>query len=698
MAINLAGLANNITDSIKGIGAELGIIADNSGRLFPSGYERVTSSKNPSAWNKLPFPYTFSVIDIQNKGRKTPFKDFQLPIAPSALSQTEDFAISVKATQGGTVTTHSGNRYKTLTMSGTTGINPFRGMSGVDATTGKAIAKPNEIKYKSGYEVFQDLRNWFKVYYEYKKVNKSERARGYRMVFKNFKDGEFLIVELIKFTMEKTAARSLLYDYRMDFKVLASFRFDSPAKGLLENLDDLLNKVVSKIDVARGIFLAVQSTLRNIESTYNATILEPLRKISLATKALAGIPITAADVGNRIIKNTVTGLGALNILKTIRDQQKAAKTGQSVSIPQRIQEVSLPTDLDAAVANNGSDTIVGLNAALLDIPLNSMPKATVESMDNEITDVLNNPKSFYEDIREDLRRIKANAEDAFALGSTEYDSLFDRTATNVAEAGKQTTNDEFDILNAFNEAITAINQLLSSERLFKSDFTSRINSITEQFVDEINAQALPAVKQIIMPADTDLEQLALDELSDPTRWLEIAELNDLYAPYVVQDLSSTLTNVVKPGETILIPQDLVFGLSQVPTAKEITTTIGLSQVERSLGTDIKVDKNFDLALANNGDLAVISGAQNMAQAIVLKLQYEKGELKKDPQLGVGLEIGGKFLSLEDIRDNLIASMTQDNRIESLSDVSLLREGPALYMQFKVNIRMVDQPIPLKVKL
>lgn len=698
MAINLAGLANNITEAIKGIGAELGLIPDNSGNLFPDGYEKVTSSKKLEAWNKLPFPYTFSVVDLNSKGRGTPFKDFSLPLAPSAISQTEDFAISVKPTQGGTVTTHSGNRYKTLSIQGTTGVNPFRGLAGVDVTTGKAIAKPDEIKYRSGYEVFQDLRNWFRVYYQYKKQNNSEISRGYRLVFKNFKDGEFLIVELLKFTMDRSAPRSLLYDYKMEFKVIASFNFDPPKKSALENLDDLLNKAVSKIDTARGIFLRTQEILRNIESTYEATVLEPLRKISLAAKALAGIQITAADVGNRIITNTMTAADSLDILKTIREQKQAAQTGESASVPLSIQNTELPTDLNSTVSNQGSQAVTSLNAVLLDIPLNNLPQSTVDAMDEETEDVLTNPRSFYEQTRETLRRVKANAEDSFNLGSDTYDQLFDRTATTVAEPAKQITNDEFDLLNAFNESIQGINQVLSSQRLFKSDFADRIQSITENFVDAIDAQALPAVKQIIMPADTDLEQIALDELSDATRWVEIAELNDLQSPYVVQDQSSQLSNVVKPGDTLLVPQDIIFGLSETPRAKEITSTIGLSEVEKSLGTDLKVDKNFDLALANNGDFAVVSGSNNMTQAIILKLQYEKGELKKDPDLGVGIEIGGKFLSLEDIRDNLVTSLNQDNRIESVTDIQLLRDGPALFMQFNVNIKQVDQPIPLTIKL
>jgi hypothetical protein len=234
--------------------------------------------------------------------------------------------------------------------------------------------------------------------------------------------------------------------------------------------------------------------------------------------------------------------------------------------------------------------------------------------------------------------------------------------------------------------------------MFKTDFDTQINSIQEKFSDFLNLQSLPAVKQITLPAGVDLEQIALEELGDATRWVEIAELNGLKAPFISQDLTFTGKNVLVPGDTLLIPQENIFGFSENPDGKDIPSTEGLSAVEKSLGTDFKLNDSFDLDLANNGDLSVISGTGNMAQAIVLKIQYEKGEVRNHPRLGVGVQVGSKFLSLEEIRDNLLNSLRQDSRVESISDVQLLRDGPALFMQFNIHIKKVDTPIPLKVKL
>lgn len=701
MAFNLAGITNAFTEFARGVGEQLGLVDVTPGQLYPEdeSLKKIQNQINESNWNKLSFPYTFAVANITRDtiDDSGVFKKFPLNLPPSEITQSEDFATSIKPTQGGTVVTHSGNKYKMLNISGTTGISPFRGMAGVDALTGKVIAKPEQLKYKSGHEVFLELRNWFKTYYQYKATKKDD-GKNLRLIFQNFKDGEFLIVELIKFNMKRTAEESFLYRYELNFKVLGNFTFTNGAETSLEAFDSTINRALNKIDTARGIFLASQDLLRTVESSYNSSIIEPLRKISLAAKAAAGVAITAADVGNRIVKNTVTAASALNIMKTIKDQQKAAQTGQDATIPQSIQNANTPSDLESAVSNQGADIITNLNEALLDLPVEDFPEATNAAMERESLDAQGLQRSFYSNAVVDLKRIKNNAEDAFNLGSSTYDSLFDRTATLNAETIKQTTFEEFELLRGFNEAITGVNMLISNDFLFKSDFSTRIDSIQQSFVDELDLQSLPATKSIIMPGNTDLEQLALEELNDPTRWIEIAELNDLRAPFVVQDLSDTRSNIIRPGESLLIPQNIVEGLPTIPKGAPNRLVAGLSEIEKSLGVDLKVNDEFDLIIMNSGDVDMIAGLQNMAQAVVLKLGYERGELRNHPTLGIGVQVGSKFNTLEEIRDRILDSLLQDPRVETITGLSLRRDGPALFLNFEIIIKRVDNPIPLQVKL
>jgi hypothetical protein len=689
-------LVDNITQSVEGLIADItGKSKEISDGKYPNtkGVEAILSTIDASNWLKLSFPYTFSVVSIDG-GSDNPFTDFPLPLAPSSLKQTEEFAISIRPTQGGTTTTHSGNRYKTLNIKGTTGIAPNRGAGGAKRKTGEAIFQPKQLRYLSGYEVFLRLRNWFRAYYEYKKVAGSD-AKGLRLVFKNYKDGEFLIVELLKFDMDRQAARSFLYDYELEFKVISHLSFEELINKTT-GFEDVLNTVVDTIDTARGVFLRSQDIIRQVESTYESIVVEPLRKTSLAVKALLGIPTVAGDMGNKAIKNTVSAAAALAILLGLKSQQDENKV--SGSLDPRLAAAVLPNDLSSAAQTQGAGAITGLNEALMAMDPSVFPEATQNALLQELIDAQKLPRSFYLKTLEDLNRIKQNAEDFFNLGDAQYDALFDRTATLSAPFTKVITAAELDMLNAFNEAMASIRLLLSTEDLFKSSFDARIQDMINRFSGNIELFAEAAVRQIKYESGLTLERMAQREFGDSSRWGEIVEVNGLKAPYITNDLSDTRDNILKPGDTVLIPTAIRNGFSQVPPAKEIKTTKGLSELERSLGTDLKLTKDFDLSISNSGDLEVVSGVNNMAQAVLIKLGYEKGEVMRYPEMGAGVVPGIKFPPIESIKDGLTNTLLQDNRIQGIEDLSIIRDGSAIYLTFNLRIKQVDIPVPIRIKV
>lgn len=692
----ITDLVNNITGSIEGL------IADITGKSNPNlpampGSKEVSavlSTIDQSNWMRLSFPYTFSVVNIGGAAADNPFTDFSLPLAPSSIKQSEEFAISIRPTQGGTTTSHSGNRYMTLNIKGTTGVAPFKGAGGAKRKTGEAIFQPKQLRYLSGFEVFQRLRNWFRAYHQHKKAA-GKSAKDLRLVFKNYKDGEFLIVELIKFDMDRQAPRSMLYDYDLEFKVLSHLSFQELANQGT-GFEDALETVVDTIDTARGVFLRTQDILRQVESTYESVVVEPLRKTSLAVKALLGIPTVAGDMGNKAIKNTVSAAATLGILLGLKSQQKDNRvTG---SLDPRLANAQLPNDLQAAAQTQGASAITGLNEALMAMDPSQFPEATQNALAQEQIDSQQLPRSFYERTMNDLIRVKQNAEDFFNLGDSTYDQIFDRTTTLSAQFSKVITSEELDVLNAFNDAIASLRLLLSTEDLFKSSFDARIQDMISRFDNNIELFAENAVRQSRYEAGQTLERIAQRELGDSNRWGEIVEVNGLKAPYVTDDLSDVRPGVLRPGDAFLIPTPAVNGFSQVPAAKEIKTTKGLTELEKSLGTDLKLTGDFDLSLSNAGDLEVVSGATNMAQAVLVKLGYQKGEVMRYPEMGANVIPGTKFPPIEAIKDGITNTLLQDSRIQAIEDLSIIRDGSALYLTFNLKIKQIDIPVPVKIKV
>lgn len=706
MAFGIAGLVQNISDSVVGlVNLITGKEPPKGAGTYPTDFSgNVLNDIDPSKWNKS-VPYTFSVASTTSPGNPVGgFSDFPLPINPSELNQDETFAISIRPTQGGTTIQQGGNRYGDLVIAGTTGVAPFRGAGGVRAKNGKAIFQPEELKYKSGYEVFHTLRNWFKAYYQYKHTATTPEGKSARLIFKNFKDGEFLIVELLKFSLKRSAGRPFLYDYTLNFKILGRVALakdeNKPASNFLSAIDDVVNEALDIVDQARGTFLRSQDILRQVEAGYETSVLGPLRTASLAMKALVGVPATLSDMSNKALTNTISAAASVGIVNKLKEKQASGKLDGSNA---GLQATKLPNNTKNTVAGGGgSNFLVTLSQkgdALTFVDPGDLPEDALNALSAEQQAALETPRAFYENAIAELIRVRDNAADKYNLGDPIYNAQSERVSTTIVDPGKVVTDKEYLMLAAFDQAIAGLNLLLSTNALFKSPYDQRIARVQAAFPEGLDdVQAEQAVKEMVMPANTDLERLALNELGSASRWVEIVELNDLKPPFVVQDRSDTSENVLHPGDMVLIPKPVVNGFGTTPTVTENELNKDLNAVERNLGIDFKMTENFDLDLGNRGELNIVKSAENVAQAIILKLAIEKGELLEHPLLGVGLFVGSKGQDLQIVSQSILESLSADPRFESVQNLQLLREGPELTVNFTVKIKNVDTPVPISLKL
>ena len=127
---------------------------------------------------------------------------------------------------------------------------------------------------------------------------------------------------------------------------------------------------------------------------------------------------------------------------------------------------------------------------------------------------------------------------------------------------------------------------------------------------------------------------------------------------------------------------------ETPISKTLTET------EKQLGIDLRVNKDGDLVLNNLDDFELIAGGANAAQAVRLRLQIEPGGLVYHPSIGTDLQIGSKSKDAFLLKTQIIKSIIQDERFEDVR-VSVRINGGVVFVTMFVKIVNTGLQIPLE---
>lgn len=832
----LGDLANNIASATQGLLTAFGLAQPNP--VFKEFLDQgITSTFQREQWYKTPSQgfYSFSVDKvgqgvvsefpafIQNiqstfgtvsnliKGESSDvvFGEFKLPITPQEITQTEDFAVSIKPTQGGTVVNHSGNKYKTLTISGTTGVQPNKGLLGVYKGTGLAIGKPDELQYRSGYEVFQHFRQWMRSYHEVKSNSGSEELR---MLFRNYKDWEFLYVEPIKFTMKRDANKPLLYNYSIQFKVLGVQIIEKP-------LFDLVVSKLNEIAVAginsyvlvkknKAVTEYVTGTITDFQDSYNNLVfaLKAANKKDLKLSEL-----TTSDVeklSNKECLPVINKIGQAMTNKS-KDTETAEKNGYGYGLTgdpagdgaKLIKAAKNPSTSDLASAKATLNQLLVQEPALMtNISLDVLPTALKQDLSIKQVNTALISKVAVKNIQDKAVAISNKLAEGVGLGDSTYDQIFGLTSTITPTSQSAVTDEQFEAMYAFSQIINSIDGVLSTDQMFDTNAQLFKQSNATNGADSagVGIFSFPSpasgTKEGFLQAGVTLEDIALLELGDASRWTEIAELNNLKAPYivtaldllgpnysvqsvnytnptqirdlqisyffqipttpspagawagkgnyiadflggdptqaanwrfiypdigtliqvigtqeyfrfdgslwgVVDALTFNIDGVLKPGDRLIIPSASTPPLqTQIQGPRDNPLTNNLSAAQKSLSVDLRLTEQMDLDLTPSGDLNVAVGSDNGAQAIILKLLYEKGSLKKFPSIGTNLTPGKKMPDIATIRTDLTTSLLQDSRIKNVTKINIIQQSGTLMLSFDVIFNDVQQPIPISIPI
>lgn len=179
----------------------------------------------------------------------------------------------------------------------------------------------------------------------------------------------------------------------------------------------------------------------------------------------------------------------------------------------------------------------------------------------------------------------------------------------------------------------------------------------------------------------DIRDIAARVLGDRARWRILVAMNRLRYPFI-----STVPapGVLVPGDSILYPS--VSSRPGVLVSSGVTPEARTTPLQDSYGRDLRLKRVRvgdtildDLDINQRGDIAQISGIDNVFQALEVKFNTQRGELPAHKDFGAKFPTGRKStaVSFNDIRLTALATLKSDNRVDSVKSLRFTSSGDVL---------------------
>lgn len=201
------------------------------------------------------------------------------------------------------------------------------------------------------------------------------------------------------------------------------------------------------------------------------------------------------------------------------------------------------------------------------------------------------------------------------------------------------------------------------------------------------AQPLPKTRWATVRAHDTLRVIALRELGDALRWIDIAHLNRLRPPYIVDsvDAGDRARGTLIWGDRILIPTT-----ATLPTPTALDTDL--------YGTDIALTTTGQLTVDDQGDYALVAGAENLETALLHRLDTATGELLAHPRYGcdAGAVLGFQMreIAVLMVTSAVRTAVLADPRVESILNMAVAVNGDTLSLAVTAKVIRQGQPVTL----
>lgn len=194
-----------------------------------------------------------------------------------------------------------------------------------------------------------------------------------------------------------------------------------------------------------------------------------------------------------------------------------------------------------------------------------------------------------------------------------------------------------------------------------------------------------------------LQDIATYQLHDITKWKELAKINNLHYPYLVDSVEEKLVDpdhLLMWGDRIKLPIVNSVDRMSISTVNEATKE---KIYDMSMGMDIALAYSTEDALRdhiaylvadnNHGDLQTTKGVSNLKQSLSLRLLTAYGTLPYHPTYGsklntfIGSSISGE--TAQDIKNEIIRTCKTDPRVADVAINDFEIEGTNFWCELSI---------------
>jgi hypothetical protein len=465
----------------------------------------------------------------------------------------------------------------------------------------------------------------------YLALKKTTAGRPFKFGFSNYKDDEHYFCTMNGYSIDKQAG-SLEYRYGLQLtawkraEAFDSYTFAPKVKPPISfGSVDAIRDTLRRIKAARNTLAGVRNTIAGIRNDVDRSFFQPLRELAIFAAEVIGTVSSVYD----LIETVVNDSSRNAYFSASLSQAVSRFEGAASDFSRRVNGNASPrfNSLNATASNpdiasslraeSQSSTGAGTNQ---DTPLADAllryPEDNIAALDEVTIDEVQLTPQMRQSVNANLQKVRSYElkdlvarRDSIVSVMSSVNEFFggaDNTyraakGLKLSTRSRTLTLDTIKILRDMEECVHAANELIfalkqtqiSAGEQYLSYYVDAMVSAGIQFNQPSSRFYVP------MPSDSTLEQLSLAYLGDASRWIEIAAINGLKAPYIDEEGTTILATSSGFGQTMTVTSPDGFYIGQSATIKSNVERAETRLVEK---IDVLSEAETVITFSGNPDL------------------------------------------------------------------------------------------------